>query len=81
MRTTKKKEINFFETVKEFLPKKYITEISIRLDNKISSRQIRYILNGKRTDYFNVLDTAIIIANEEKAKRELIKKRLSKLTK
>ena len=75
-----KKEEQFkFSSIEEFLPKKYITEISVRIEKPISSRQIRFILNGERTDNFNVINTAIEIALEEKAKRELIKKRLQML--
>lgn len=77
-----KKDVQFiFSSIEEFLPKKYITEISTRIEKPISSRQIRFILNGERSDNFNVINIAIEIALEEKAKRELVKERLSMLKK
>ncbi len=69
------------DSIKGLLPANYLAAIQKRLEEKVSTRQITYVLNNERTDHYGIIDTALDIAFEEKKRRESIAKRQQRLKK
>lgn len=69
-----------FEKIREFLPINYVAAVADRIDNKISKRQVRFIINGVQKDKHGVIDALLTIAAEQKSALELQKERIKALT-
>lgn len=67
------------EKLKAYLPVDYLTIICKKIDNKISIRQIQYVINGTYTDKHNIIEYAVKLALKEKAKQEKLKKQIDQL--
>lgn len=80
MRTKEKIKLNFFQSIKIYLPKGYLKTIADKIEKPVSNRLILYVLNDKRNDNYGIKDIALEIALENKSKIELQKKRIKVLT-
>lgn len=69
------------EKIKMYLPHNYREIIIEKLNGSVGERMIYFVLNGERNDRYGIIDIAMDLAFEEKAKRDAIKKRINKLSK
>lgn len=69
------------EKIRSFLPLNYKEIIIEKLNGKVSERIIFYVLSGERPDHHGIIDLALDLAFEEKAKRKAIAKRIDDLNK
>jgi hypothetical protein len=66
-------------SISDLLPYNYLSVIQSKLDNKVSTRTISYVLNCERSDNYGIIEIALDMAFQEKTRRAAILKRMQKL--
>lgn len=84
MNKAKNEELKFtkedLHQVKEFLPINYVAVVTEKIGNKISKRQVRFIINGEQKDEHGVIDALLNLVAERKTALALQKERIKALS-
>ena len=84
MNKVKNEELKFtkedLNQVKEFLPINYVAVVTEEIGNKISKRQVRFIINGEQKDEHGVIDALLNLVAERKSALALQKERIKALS-